>query len=342
LPAWIIGDQAIKGAWADRFLFGQVLGAVPLVVVSSAWLLGQERKTALNLLFAVLLVGSVSLQFRIGNQYVVLWDRTRSYYWQLKWRAPSLRPGAFLITTSTPVGGTDSYQNALVMNTAYNPGYGKEQVQYWWFNGPEDLFAPSIGKYRPSQKIDLTFRSLSFQSDMEHALPVVQDKSGGRCLQVLDPVYQGEPLLGADDQLLFPIAHDDMILEKETPLPQDVFGPEPPHQWCYYYQRADLARQFGQWDQVLQLWRQAGPLSARFQYGPEYLPFIEGFAREGQWDKALDLTMKANAKTVDMSGFLCDSWARIAAATPASDAKSRAWTKLQADLLCAQPQQEAP
>ncbi len=337
LPAWIIGDQAVKGAWADRFLFGQILGAVPLVVVTISWLLGQGRKYLLNLAFAGLLIGSVALQFRIGNQYVILWERTRNYYWQLKWRAPALEPGAFLITTSTPVGGTDSYQNALVMNTAYNPGYGKEAVQYWWFNGPEDLYAPSVGKYRPAMKINLLFRSLSFQSDMLHALPVIQDKAGGRCLLVLDPVYASEPLIGPADQLLFSIAHNEVIRpQEEKPLPQDVFGPEPAHNWCYYFQRADLARQFGQWDQVLQLWGQAGSISTQAQYGPEYLPFIEAFAHKGQWGRAATLTVKSNERTINMSTFLCGNWSRIMQETPASDSKSASWAHIKGLLLCPQ------
>ncbi len=102
-------------------------------------------------------------------------------------------------------------------------------------------------------------------------------------------------------------------------MPQDVFGGEPPHDWCYYYERADLARQFGQWDQAVELWRQAGPIAATFQYGPEYLPFIEAFARKGQWDKAAELTMKADSRTLGMSAFLCGNWARIVAAAPPSD-----------------------
>ncbi len=342
LPAWIIGDQAVKGMWADRFLFGQILGAVPLAVVAVAWLTGPDRRNALNLVFAVVLMGSVSLQFRVGNDYAVLWDRTRSYYWQLKWRVPSLQPGTFIVSSTTPVGGTDIYQVGLAVNTAFNAGYGKEQVQYWWFNGPENLWEKSIGKYRPAMNIDYTFRSLIFRSNMRQALPVVQAKWGGRCLQVLDPVYQGEPGLDQNDQNLFSISHVSMILPKEKPLPQDVFGAELPHDWCYYYERADLARQFGQWDQVLLLWQQAGPLISTFSYGPEYLPFIEAFARTGQWARAVDLTMKADAKTTNMPEFLCRTWTRIVKATPASDTGTGAWTKVQAALSCTQPQPEVP
>ncbi len=342
LPAWIIGDQAIKGVWADRFLFGQIFGAVPLAVVAIAWMTGPDRRNVLNLIFAAALAGSISLQFRVASQYAVLWDRTRIYYGQLKWRIPSLQPGTFLVSSSTPVGGTDIYQVGMAVNTAFNEGYGKEQLQYWWFNGPENLWEYSIGRYRPAKSIDYTFRSLSFHSNMRQALPVVQDKSGHRCLQVLDPVYQGEPLLDPNDQNLFAIAHPSMILPQEKPFPQDVFGAELPHDWCYYFERADLARQFGKWDEVLLLWQQAGPLTTTFRYGPEYLPFIEAFARKGQWDQAVDLTLKAEAKTVDMPAFLCTNWGRIIQTSAASEDSKAAWTKVQAALLCTQPQQEVP
>ncbi len=335
LPIWIADRQAVVGTWADRYLFGEIMGAVPLFVVGLVWLVGQGRKNMQNLVLAVLLAGSISLQVRVADEYASWWSRTRDYYWQLKWRAPSLEPGTFLVTTSTPVAGTDSYQNGLVVNTAFNPGYGKEEVQYWWFNGPEDLFIWSLDKYRPASAVTFEHRSLRFQSDMRHALPVVQDKdSSSRCIQVLDSVYEGEPILSQADEQMFPIAHPETILLQEKPLPQDVFGPEPPHTWCYYYQRADLGRQYKQWDQVLQLWKQAGSVTSAFAYGSEYLPFIEAFANRGQWGQATTLTLKANARTPDMSTVLCSNWARIVKEAPASDAGAASWAQVKEALAC--------
>ncbi len=336
LPIWIADRQAVVGTWADRYLFGQIMGAVPLFVVGVVWLVGQGRKSVQNTVLAVLLAGSISLQVRVGDEYASWWNRTRDSYWQLKWRAPSLAPGTFLVTTSTPVAGTDSYQNGLVMNTAFNPGYGKEQVQYWWFNGPEDLFVWSLDKYRPASVVKFNHRSLHFQSDMRHALPVVQDKgSSSRCIQVLDPIYDGEPMLSEGDAQMFAIAHPENILLREKPLPQDIFGPEPPHNWCYYFQRADLARQYKQWGQVLELWKQAGSMSSHIAYGPEYLPFIEAFANQGQWEQAVALTLKANDRTPDMSVVLCNNWLRIAREAPASDAGTASWSRVREGLACA-------
>jgi hypothetical protein len=335
LPVWIADRQAVVGTWADRYLFGQIMGAVPLFVVGLVWLVGQGRRNVQNLVFAVLLAGSISLQVRVADQYASWWNRTRDYYWQLKWRAPSLEPGTFLVTTSTPVAGTDSYQNGLVVNTAFNPGYGREDVLYWWFNGPEDLFIWSLDKYRPASVVTFDHRSLHFESSMQHALPVVQDKgSSSRCIQVLDPIYAGEPILSEADAQMFPIAHPENILLQEKPLPQDVFGPEPQHTWCYYFQRGDLARQYKQWGQVLQLWQQARSGEAAPAYGPEYLPFIEAFANEGQWQQAVELTLKANATTPDMSSVLCSNWARIVKEAPASDVGGSRWAQVKQALAC--------
>lgn len=142
-------------------------------------------------------------------------------------------------------------------------------------------------------------------------------------------------MLSEGDAQMFAIAHPENILLREKPLPQDIFGPEPPHNWCYYFQRADLARQYKQWGQVLELWKQAGSMSSHIAYGPEYLPFIEAFANQGQWEQAVALTLKANDRTPDMSVVLCNNWLRITREAPASDAGTASWSRVREALACA-------
>ena len=50
-------------------------------------------------------------------------------------------------------------------------------------------------------------------------------------------------------------------MRSTTPSPPPMlFGPEPPHTWCYYFQKADLARQRGDWDEVARLGDEAREL----------------------------------------------------------------------------------
>lgn len=332
LPAWIIDRQALQGIWGDRFLFGQIFGAVPLTVLGIIWLTGQDRRKVQNLVFAILLTGAISLQMRTANKYALTWDLERSYFWQLKWRVPSLKENAFILSPYTPFEKNSAYQIAYAINIMYAPVNGREQLPVWWFDGPSGIIDQKLKQY-VQRPIRVNFRSLTFKSDMTHALPVIH-REGRGCLQVLDPIYEGEPLLNEQERLLFPVTNAGLVTTGERPMPTDVFGPEPPHDWCYYFQRADLAREFKQWDEVIRLWEEAGQKNLQAGYGPEYLPFIEAFAELGDWDSAGQLTLRSNDMTQNMAPLLCRNWERIAQNTADSPEKRTAQELIRSTIVC--------
>jgi len=334
LPIWAINRQALNGSWADRFLMGQVFGAVPLMVLIVLWLTGQPRRQVQNVFFAILLAGSFSLQFRTGNKYALNWQDQRNYYWQMKWRVPSMEPGTFILSPYTPIDKNAIYQIAYAVNIIYASGYDKESVMYWWFDGPSELWDLAAGKYRIGAAVNVDFRSLKFRSDMQHALPLLY-RPGRGCLQVVDQVYQGEPLLSQQEEQVFTVVNPGLIETREQPMPEDVFGKEPSHDWCYFFQKADLAREFEQWDEVIRLWGAANASNAaRAKFGPEYIPFIEAFARQGDWGQAVQLTTIANKTTQDMQALLCDNWKRILEDSPGSQEQQSAWQAIQNELGC--------
>jgi len=119
-------------------------------------------------------------------------------------------------------------------------------------------------------------------------------------------------------------------------MPTDVFGSEPPHEWCYYFQKADLARTFEQWDEVIQLWNEASDKNLQARYGPEYLPFIEAFSRHGNWETASQIALQSYKTTQDMGPLLCTTWERIAQNTADSPEKRSAHELIQSTLACQQ------
>ena len=333
LPAWIINRQAIQGIWSDRFLFGQIFGAVPLVVLVFVWLTGRERRNVQSIALAILLTGAISFQMRVANKYALTWNLERNYFWQLKWRAPSLKEGTFILSPYTPFDRNSHYQIAFAVNVIYAPSSGNENVPVWWYDGPDTLYNSTYQKYTLSD-IDQQFRSLTFTSDMTHALPVIHRDSRG-CLQVLDPIYEGEPLLSEQEIQLFTVNYAGLIkATEEKPMPTDVFGSEPPHEWCYYYQRADLAREFKQWDEVIRIWDEAQQNNFQARYGPEYLPFIEAFAEQGDWRSAGEITLQSFGTTQDMGPLLCRNWERIQQNTPDSPERQSAKELIQTTITC--------
>ena len=117
-------------------------------------------------------------------------------------------------------------------------------------------------------------------------------------------------------------------------MPTDVFGSEPAHTWCYIFLKADLARQYRHWDQIYELWSKALAQNYHPDYGAEYLPFIESFARNGKWPQALQLTKQANEQTEAMQPFLCDNWQRLISETRVSPEREAAWEQVKGLLAC--------
>lgn len=87
-----------------------------------------------------------------------------------------------------------------------------------------------------------------------------------------------------------------------------IFGPEPEKDWCYYFEKADLARQFSKWEEVLSLYDQARTADLQPIFGPEYIPLIEAYVNTGQAFQAGETTIKASQMTAHMHPYFCHLW----------------------------------
>jgi hypothetical protein len=90
-----------------------------------------------------------------------------------------------------------------------------------------------------------------------------------------------------------------------------LFGREAQHDWCYYFEKADLARQNGDWQQVASLGTQAFQKRLAPAVPIEALVFAEGYAHTGQWDQALHLSLDAFHGDGSSGPRICNLWGRI-------------------------------
>jgi hypothetical protein len=110
-----------------------------------------------------------------------------------------------------------------------------------------------------------------------------------------------------------PLSDPDRIQVDAAQIEPDItlFGAEPAHGWCYFYAKAELARQQSDWDRVARLYNQArkeglGPLVP-----VENLPFIEAFAMTGDIDMALKLTNLTIEQREDLCPAVNTLWERV-------------------------------
>src|SRR3990170_2928621 len=93
--------------------------------------------------------------------------------------------------------------------------------------------------------------------------------------------------------------------------PPAILGPEPEHSWCYYFEKADLARQADNWGQIAEIGDQVFSVPYYPDDTSEYLPFVEAYARTGRWEDARNLTRKTADLMPILRPSLCAIWQRV-------------------------------
>jgi hypothetical protein len=80
-------------------------------------------------------------------------------------------------------------------------------------------------------------------------------------------------------------------------LPENLFGAEPEHGWCYFYQKADLARQLGDWAAVTRLETESAQSGFEASDPIEWIPFVQARVLRGDADGLTRLAqiLKSNA-----------------------------------------------
>jgi hypothetical protein len=305
-PVWATGRQVADGKWSDRFAISPMLGAAILLVCLLDWLV--KTRNQKNWLMAILLASSIVSQIYNDNTFRKDWTAQRNLYWQLSWRIPDLKPGTAIIGSGTFTDKSSFYDGNYIVNLIFEKKVG-ESANYGYF----DIWHLPLDSYQPDLPLISVMRYGQFEGNTSQAIGMYFNNKSNECVRVLDTIYTGDPNFNEGISSIIPISNLSQILVDETtrtPDP-DLFGTEPAHQWCYYFEKADLARQKKDWNTILQLWSEAGSNGFGSPWGSEYLSFIEAFAQTGQWSQALDLSLIVKDNDTEMVPVLCNNWNRF-------------------------------
>ena len=311
IPYWLTGRLITVGKWSNRLSLAPMLGAILCVVLGIDWLFRTQKQKSAFL--AALLCISILSQVHNTDSFRRDWDTQRDYYWQLAWRAPKLQSGTAIFAAEYPNRLTADYAFSFAINTLYG-GAGPGPEAHYWFFTPTSA---GISDASLSSETELTaaVRNIHYQGNLSHAIAVAYHPSAG-CLRVLDEAYIADPAIIQMDLMNVHISNPEsqiLNIPAEDILAPKVIGKEPAHAWCYYFQKADLARQFGRWDEIFSIMSQASNLSLKPKDGAEYLPLMDAYANTGQWREALATSYQASQQTKGLEPFLCRQWQRYQA-----------------------------
>jgi hypothetical protein len=313
LPVWLTDRQATTSTiYGGRFALASMFGASMLLIALLEWFSPRRARQAIVL---GLLVGvAVGFHLRNATVYYKAWLSQTQFYWQLHWRAPQIEPSTAILSDNELFPYMGRASTALVLNLLYPPQADPPALPYWFFELYHDIGTPQAAKLERGKELTGEFRSFNFTGYSLNSLAIFYKPGAGRCLWVLSPDDVDNPDLSDITRSVLPATNLSRILENPEAdgyPPTTIFGAEPEHTWCYYFERADLARQYGQWEQVVQLGKQAKQKGYSPEDPQEWIPFIEAYAHTGQWDTALKKTEEISTNNQELTPRLCNLWHRI-------------------------------
>jgi hypothetical protein len=119
------------------------------------------------------------------------------------------------------------------------------------------------------------------------AVLVLTQPTTGSCVRILDgsmpelsPHDSYETILIAPYSLIGNVNWD----TTSPVLPSAIFGQEPEHRWCYYYEEAELASQMGNWVSVIALGEEAAAKGFSPRDPVEWTPFLRAYVATRQME----------------------------------------------------------
>lgn len=231
------------------------------------------------------------------------WEAQKQLWIQLSWRAPQLEPGTVLFV-DLPVGGyIEDYEIWGPANLVYYPEEGDVMI------GAEILTESTADLVRFGSEIGRYMRAIiGFERDFDKSL-IISMPTAASCFHVLEGDRVELPRnVNSLVRSLASFSRSDLIdVDAENHIPPEViFGPVEADTWCFYYQRASLARQRQDWVEAARLGDEAFSLGLFPQDRSEYMPFLEGYVYTHQDEKAETLAQLINDKS-EIRHMLCDN-----------------------------------
>jgi len=321
MPFWAANLEVSTTYPYDRFLLAYLFGSCLLV----AGLINQfAQNPKLQITFLSLLVAaSTAFQANLMVRYKNLSDFQRNLIWQMVWRAPDLKPGTAVLANDF---ANQDYLSGNAITTEMEWTYSTTPVtesreldyMFIFINSPQ---LNSVEELSPNHAINYDFRTYKFNGSTN--LTLLMGVNSGGCLRVLDktftPVNAFVNLYSKRMQDAQGISNLDVILPDAAPKtpPAHLFGNEPAHTWCYYFEKADLARQVGDYAQAYSLISEANQAGFYPVDLTEWYPFIDGAVHTGHLEEAAELSSRIIVNEGVVQDGVCNTWTNYANTLPA-------------------------
>lgn len=343
-PYWLTGSYPSFVFPNSRYTLSFLPG-IPFVWLGlarsiGAKLRGKARRAAAWVgigVFALTIGLSSGFHFLNATEYRRDWTLTRDFFRQLSWRIPDLAPNTTIVTNTLPIRFSTDNSLTAPLNWIYADAseLGHASMPFMLYTNTKR--AQTLSDFAPGKRIEQEYLTARFSGNTSDTISLYYRAPG--CVHVLDPEIDifNQTIPELDRMASLSTNYDRIRVNAEPrTLNPTIFGPDPSGagSWCEAFERADLARQRGDYETVAAL-GDAAFAGADYPNDPmERLPFIEGYAMVGRWADAERLSAETLAVTRVMNDPLCALWRRIERNAPEDAAKRTAIQSVRETLDC--------
>jgi hypothetical protein len=285
IPVIAVGRDIRWESGFDKYTLQASAGVAMLIVGAISWL-GESRLKFIP--FALLITIAIATQYGNSYQWAEFWEDQRELWWQLSWRAPQLKEGTVLLIETPGQRFYEDYEIWGPANLVYDPDGDSVRIR------SEVFIQQTLEKIRVGQTETRGLReTLEFSRSFLNSLIVTRPERTS-CWHILDgndPVFPDQT-----SAMLYAVVSLSNINQIETDAPPNsppthIFGAEPQHNWCYFFQRASLEAQRENWEEVAALTDQALDAGYKPIDRSEWLPFLKGLVMVGRTETAEEMAL---------------------------------------------------
>jgi hypothetical protein len=312
-------------------LIGVFMGVVPVIVANryvsfdaySHYALPASLASVMMVVGVVFLINSQTIRFGVASVLVLFAVLTHytvslrilheqeiiaNFWQQVVWRAPGIKSGTTLLVNYPSVHYAEDVDAVSgPANFIYYPEQTNQIPAVYQLIGLPQMDYTTKDVLRGINRKE-SYRTHVGELNSSNML-VISQPTTDACVHVIDsrwPNYSsGDPdqilLLGQYSKI------ENVLTEGSSPkLAQTIFGPEPEHTWCYYYQQAERALQEGDWEKIVQIGDQAAKLNQTPADKIEWAPFMQAYAATGN-EKSFQSTAEKIKRLPFVRKGICDA-----------------------------------
>lgn len=279
-----IAQREVTYPFFSRFSLPSSIGVAIFLAGMAGQLPGRKLQTGA---LAALVFLSVTTQYANNVRFSMEWAETQRFWQNMIWRAPDLQDGTTLVGFRTaPI--YEGYYIWAPANLLYRQS-GEVILS------AEVLSRDTLRDIMLKVPYERNLRSIFIRHDYNKLL-LFSMPTPSSCLRLID--REQIELSINDDPLIALTApySSTAVIGSEDAVRREMFtrifrANTVEENWCYFYEQAALARQFGDWEQVAQLMEAAEARNLQPGDRVEWMPFIQAYAYLGETEKAANLAV---------------------------------------------------